>query len=62
MNLHNTKIGTLLGIGIVLIIAVMISTTLYSNYLSTRAQDIIQKSTSRIFDVLTIQKDLEELF
>jgi len=61
MNLQNIKIGTLLSIGIVGIIIVMISTTLYSNYLSNRAQEIIETSTTRIFDVLTIQRDVEEL-
>ncbi len=62
MNLQNIKIGTLLGIGIGGIIVVMISTTIYSNHLSNRAQNIIRNSTARIFDVLTIQRDTEELF
>ncbi|MFC1594968.1 sensor histidine kinase [Patescibacteria group bacterium] len=62
MNLQNTKIGTLLGIGTAGIIIVMISTTIYSNYLSNSAQQIIGNSTTRIFDVMTIQRDVEELF
>ena len=56
------KIGTLLGIGIVAIIGLMISATVYSSYLNSKAQNIIENSTSRIFDVLTIQRDTEELF
>ncbi len=62
MDLRGLKIGTLLGGGMVLIIGVMILTTVYSNRLSNNAQDIIQDSTARIFDVLLLQRDTDELF
>ena len=62
MDLRKVKVGTLLSVGIVAIIGLMISATIYSNYLTNNAQNIIEKSTSRIFDVLTIQRDTEELF
>ena len=62
MDLRRMKIGTLLGVGIVAIIGLMISATIYSSYLNSKAQNIIENSTSRIFDVLTIQRDTEELF
>lgn len=61
-NLRGLKIGTLLSIGIIGIISLMISASSYSTYLSNKSQNIIRTSTSRIFDVLTIQRDTEELF
>ncbi|MFC1654146.1 sensor histidine kinase [Patescibacteria group bacterium] len=62
MDLRRAKIGTLLTIGIVAITGLMISVTVYSSYLTSNAQNIIRNSTTRIFDVLTIQRDIEELF
>lgn len=62
MELEKFKVGTLLGVGIAAIVGLMVLTTVYLNYLSYSAQDIIQSSTSRIFDVLTIQRDTDELF
>jgi signal transduction histidine kinase len=62
MNLRGIKIGTLLGVGMALIIGVMVSTTFLSNYLSGNAQDIIQTSSSGIFDALTLQRDTDEIF
>ena len=56
------KIGTLLGGGMVLIIGVMVSTTVYSNYLSNSAQEVIENSTIRTFNVLTIQGDNERFY
>ena len=62
IDIRKAKIGTLLGVGIVAIIGLMVSATIYSNYLSNKAQNIIEKSSSRIFDVLTIQRDTGELY
>ena len=62
LDFRKAKIGTLLTVGIVTIIGLMISASIYSTYLSNKAQTIIRTSTTRIFDVLTIQRDLEELF
>lgn len=59
---RNLKIGTLLSVGIVIIITLMISASFYSTFLSNRGLTIIRNSTTRIFDVLTIQRDIEELF
>jgi len=59
---RNLTIGALLTLGIFIIIGLIISASFYSNYLTNSAQNIIEKSTSRIFDVLTIQRDTEELF
>lgn len=56
------KVGTLLSVGVLLIIGLMILATVYSNFLTTNAQSIISKSTTRIFDVLEIQRDTGELF
>ncbi len=62
LDIRNLKIGTLLSVGIILIIGLMISASFYSTYLSNRGLTIIRNSTTRIFDVLTIQRDIEELF
>ena len=62
MDLRGVRIGTLLGGGIVLIIGVLISTTIYSNYLSNGAQKIIEDSTTRSFRAITIQNDSERYF
>ncbi|MFC1710995.1 sensor histidine kinase [Patescibacteria group bacterium] len=62
MDLQKIKFGTLLGIGIAGIVGLMVLATTYLNYLSNSTQNIIESSTSRIFDVLTIQRDTEELF
>ena len=62
MDLRGVKVGTLLGGGIALIIVVMISTTIYSNYLSEGAQRIIENSSRRTFDALTIKRDADEFF
>lgn len=62
IDVRKFKIGTLLSVGMILIVGLMISATVYSNYLTTNAQSIISKNTTRIFDVLTIQRDTGELF
>jgi len=62
IDFRRLGIGTLLSVGIVSIIGLMISASFYSTYLSNKAQTIIRISTARIFDVLTIQRDTEELF
>ena len=62
MDLEKVKVGTLLGVGIAGIVGLMVVTTTYLSYLSTSTQDIIESSTTRIFDVLTIQRDTDELF
>jgi signal transduction histidine kinase len=62
IDLRKFKIGTLLSVGMVLIVGLMICATAYSNYLTTNAQRTISKSTTRVFDVLTIQRDTGELF
>ena len=62
IDFRRAKVGTLLSVGVVLIIGLMVSATIYSNYLSSSALTIIRNSTTRIFDVLTIQRDTEELF
>jgi signal transduction histidine kinase len=62
MDIKKLTIGTLLGIGIAGIVGLMVVTTVYLNFLFNSTQDIIENSTSRIFDVLTIQRDTSELF
>ena len=62
MNLRGMKIGTLLGGGMVLIIGVMISTTIYSNYLSNSAQEIIRDSTVKSFNAINVQNESERFF
>jgi|GEM_PF-3013899 signal transduction histidine kinase len=62
MNLQRLKIGTLLGGGMVLIIGVMISTTIFSNYLSNSAQEIIRESTTKSFNAINVQNESERFF
>jgi len=62
MSLRGVKIGTLLGVGMAVIIGVLITTTIYSNYLSNSAQQIIEDNTIRTFNVMTIQGDSERYF
>lgn len=56
------KIGTMLGGGMVLIIGVMISTTVFSNYLSNSAQEIIRESTTKSFNAINVQNESERFF
>jgi signal transduction histidine kinase len=62
MDLRGMKIGTLLGGGMVLIIGIMVSTTIYSNYLSNSAQEIIRESTVKSFNAINVQNESERFF
>jgi anti-sigma regulatory factor (Ser/Thr protein kinase) len=62
INIRNLKVGTLLTIGIIAIIGSIISATIYTNYLTSNAQNTIRKSTLRMFDVFTIQHRTDDLF
>ncbi len=62
MDIRKASVGTLLTIGIIAIIGSIISATIYTNYLTSSAQNTIRKSTLRMFDVFTIQHGIDDLF
>jgi signal transduction histidine kinase len=62
IDLRRAKVGTLLSVGIMAIIGSIISATIYTNYLTSNAQNTIRKSTLRMFDVFTIQHEIDDLF